>query len=205
MLLFVLTGGLTGSYSKGRAQVLLLLFRKVFGSDHIYCDKLISPVSPASQNGYTLFLETEHCAGLRALGDSVFDLAVDSGDLNLIAKGCLSKGEGHVVENRAALTAENLMGTNAHGEKQVASGPTVSARVAQTLENYCLVVVDSGGYVGRDRALAAHHAGAPAFGAGLVDYLSCAAALGTGAGAGDNAKGGPLLLAHCAGALAVWA
>ena len=95
------------------------------------------------------------------------------------------------------------MGLDLHGDQQIAGGAAVAACVALAPQGDGLAVVDTGGDIDLDGFALAGVAAALAVGAGLMDDLARAAALGAGGLTLHDAEGGALGLGDhaCAPAL----
>lgn len=158
-------------------QVFLLL-GKVLRNFDIDVNILVAAVG-AVDLLHALALETECCAVLRSLGDSIFYLAVDSRNDDLIAENCLHVCDRYIGMDIVAVTLEYRIGTNIYKYMKIAVRTAVHTCVALTSYLHCLTVIntrnDIDGYLSRN----VHSAVASALGTRIGDDLALASALCT--------------------------
>ena len=128
---------------------------------------------------YTLALEAEDSACLGSFTDGVLHITVDSGD------GYFRAENGFHISNRdiavyvVALALENGVGLYVDTHEEVSVWTAVDTAVALTADTQCLSVIDTCGDVDGNGLLDSHSADAAALGAGVLDYLALASAVGT--------------------------
>ena len=120
--------------------------------------------------------QAERGAALCPFRHRVLYLAVDGGHHHLRAQNGLAVRDRHCDMYVEAVALEHGVRAHRHDHDQVAAGPAVEARVAQTCQAHALIVVDTRGHLYLNTLCAGGLAAAVALGARGFDDLSLAAA-----------------------------
>lgn len=107
----------------------------------------------------------------------VFDLAVQSRDIKIVAENCLGIGDPDIRVDIVALAGKDGMRLYGDGELQVSLAAAVGAEVALSAHGEDLVVVNAGRNIDRQLDVLADHAKAFAAGARVLDDGTAAVAL----------------------------
>ena len=197
-VILVLGFHLSHGYSK-LAQSTLLLTAQAGGNLHVDGNVLVAP-SAAAQFRDALATQAEGSTGLSAGGQSVLHLAVDGGDLQLGAHGCLEEGDGMLIKHGGSLTMELGMRLDAYTDDQIAGGAAVLTGVALAPQGHCLTIINTVRNGNHNALLALDTAGTVTGLTGLVNDLTCAVTLAAGGGAGKGHATHALLDSDSAGA-----
>ena len=202
----VVAGLPAGTHRVGEAlEQFLLFFRQVLRRDDVEADNHVAAAA-AAQVRYTLAAHDEHLAGLRAGGNAeVVVRAVDRRDGDLVAERDLREVDLELEQQRVVVALEEVVLADADLQVEVAARAALGADLALAGEAHLRSVVDAGGDVHGQLALALLAARAAAVLAGVGDDTALAAAAIAGGHVDELAEDALLGAAHLAGAVALGA
>ena len=139
-------------------------------------DELVSPRLTADILN-TLTLESEYRTGLRALGDIIFNLAVQRRNHERITQCCLNEVDMDLAPNVKAVTLKERMRSYVDNYMKIACRATVDTLIALTADIENLTVINSCRNIHLKRTLFCDATSATALRTRSFDYSALAAAL----------------------------